>query len=498
MRTNPTRAIRRTAHGAALLPALALAACATVGPDYAPPETARADGFANADPAHFSVERVEAQWWSRFEDPALDALVQRALAANHDIRVATARVREARAIYRETALDRLPAVTTSAAARYEQLSETQAPGLTREERELDTYSLGFDAFWELDFFGRVRRAAEAADAEAAAAEAGLRDARVTVIAEVARNYFTWRGAAQRLAVARRNLENQTKTLDLTELRLDAGRGTELDTARARAQFNATAAIIPLFEVAAKEAEHRLAVLLGERPGALALPAPEDLAPLAGSFPIGSPAELLRRRPDIRGAERLLASATARVGVTTADLFPRVTLTGFLGFVAGRTGDVGRSGSEAWFAAPALTWAAFDLGSVRARLRASEARADAALAQYEQTVLRALEETENGFVGFGRQRARLVSLREAAQASARAAELARLRFNEGVSDFLALLDAERTLLDAEDRVAQAETDTYTALVAVYKALGGGWEVCEPDCAPARLTQNIAAPVARAGY
>lgn len=497
MSPNTVPVSRRGARLAALLPALALAACATVGPDYAPPETTSAGEFATSGRDDFTAATVESQWWSRFEDPVLDALVQRALAANHDIRVATARVREARAIYRDVALDRAPSVTTSAAARYEQLSASQAPGLTREERELDTYALGFDAFWELDFFGRVRRAVEAADADAAAAEAGLRDARVSVVAEVARNYFGWRGAAQRLAVARRNLENQTKTFELTEVLLEAGRGTELDTARARAQLNATAAVIPLLELAAKEAEHRLAVLLGERPGALALPLPENLAPLAGSFPIGSPAELLRRRPDIRAAERLLASATARVGVATADLFPRVTLTGFLGFVAGRTGDLGKSASEAWFAAPTLTWAAFDLGSVRARLRASEARADAALAQYEQTVLRALEETENGLVGFGRQRARLVSLREAAQASGRAAELARLRFNEGVSDFLALLDAERTLLDAEDRVAQAETETYTALVAVYKALGGGWEVCAPDCGPEKLARSGATPGTRTG-
>lgn len=471
---------RRARQSALAGAALVLAGCVSVGPDYAAPQTVPARAFAGAADGAFTAAAIEARWWSRFDDPVLDDLVARALAANHDLRIATARVREARAIYRDAALDRLPTVTTSAAARYEQLSETQAPGLSRAERELDTYTLGFDAFWELDFFGRVRRAVEAADAEAAAAEAGLRDARVTVIAEVGRNYFAWRGAAQRLAVARRNLENQTKTLELTELRLDAGRGTELDTARARAQLNATAAVIPLFEVATREAEHRLAVLLGERPGSLALPPPQELAPLAGSFPIGSPAELLRRRPDIRAAERLLASATARVGVATADLFPRVTLTGFLGFVAGRTGDLGRSASEAWFASPALTWAAFDLGSVRARLRASEARADAALARYEQTVLRALEETENGLVSFGQNRTRLVSLRAAAQASARAAELARLRFNEGVSDFLALLDAERTLLEAEDRVAQAETETYTALVAVYKALGGGWEACEPDC------------------
>ncbi|BAU50321.1 RND transporter [Sulfurifustis variabilis] len=481
MSAHSLSAFPRAARLATLFAPLAFAACATVGPDYAPPESAGTAEFANAGRDDFTSTAVEARWWSRFEDPALDDLVRRALAANHDLRVAAARLREARAIYREVSLDRLPAVTTSATALYEQRSETQAPGLARDERDVDTYSLGFDAFWELDFFGRLRRAAEAADADAAAAEAGLRDARVTVIAEVARNYFGWRGAAQRLVVAQRNLENQTKTLELTEVLLDAGRGTELDTARARAQLNATAAVIPLLEIAAKEAEHRLAVLLGERPGALALPAPEALAPLAGSFPIGSPAELLRRRPDIRAAERLLASATARVGVATADLFPRVTLTGFLGFVAGRTGDIGTSGSEAWFAAPTLTWAAFDLGSVRARLRASEARADAALARYEQTVLRALEETENGLVGFGRQRARLVSLRESARASARAAELARLRFNEGVADFLALLDAERTLLEAEDRVAQAETETYTALVAVYKALGGGWDACAPECA-----------------
>lgn len=466
--------------------ALTLGACASVGPDYAPPPTAPVN-FTNATGTGLTPEQIETRWWQRFADPTLDRLVERALAANHDLRIAAARLKEARAISRDVELDRLPTVTASADAVRGRQSEVEARGA---DRDLERYRLGFDAAWELDLFGRVRRGIEAARAEAEGAAAGVRDARVSVIAEVARNYFEWRGAQLQLTVAERNLANQRETLRLTELRLAAGRGTALDTARASAQLNATAAVIPLYEIATKQAEHRLAVLIGARPGDFTLAAPATLAPLTASFPIGKPEELLRRRPDIRMAERALAASTARVGVATAELFPRLSVTGFLGFAAAGSGDLGGSGSRTWLAAPALSWAAFDLGSVRARLRASEARAEAALAYYEQTVLRALEETENAFVQFGREQARVQHLRAAAAAAAQATELARIRYREGVADFLALLDAERTQLEADSRVAQGEARAYTALVAVYKALGGGWELCAPDCTGRESSPTLA--------
>ncbi|MGH8285371.1 MAG: TolC family protein, partial [Steroidobacteraceae bacterium] len=347
------------------------------------------------------------------------------------------------------------------------------PGVPR-NREL--YDAGFDAFWELDFFGRVRRGIEASGAEVGAAEADLRNAQVIVTAEVTRTYFELRGQQQQLDVARRNVTNQSQTFELTTVRLDAGRGTELDTSRAQAQLSGTLATIAPLEAAVARSIHHLSVLTGRQPGALReeLAPSQDLPALPAVAAVGDPSTLLRRRPDIRVAERELAASTARIGVAVADLFPRVTFTGGVGYVATTSDGLGESGSDTYLIAPGISWAALDLGRVRARIAGARARSDGALLRYEQTVLRALEETENALVSHARTRERLAHVDAAARASSKAAGLARLRFEGGASDFLQVLDAERTLLEAEDRLAQTRTDTATSLIAVYKALGGGWE------------------------
>jgi multidrug efflux system outer membrane protein len=277
-------------------------------------------------------------------------------------------------------------------------------------------------------------------------------------------------------VARRNAENQRETLALTIAVLEGGRGTELDTSRAEAQLTSTLAGIPPLETAVKRASYRLGVLIGQQPTALEpeLSEPLPLPTLPTLVALGRPEDLLRRRPDIRVTERNLAAATANVGVATADLFPRVTLAGSVALQATSLSGLGGSGSDAFAVGPGIFWAAFDLGRVRARIRAADARTEAALAQYERRVLLALEETENALVDFSRQQARRDSLRASAQASEKAQNLARLRYQFGVADFLTVLDAERTLLEAQDRLADSETLTATALIAVYKALGGGWE------------------------
>lgn len=454
--------------GAAALGVL-LSACA-VGPDYVAPQTAPAS-FNHAGNADFVATGAEALWWRQFQDPVLDGLVDRALAANLDLRIAVSRVQESRALFREADLDRYPAVT--AGAGYER-GRAQQPGSGDARIDIETSRLGFDAGWELDLFGRVRRAAEAARADVEGAEAGLRDAQVSVAAEVARNYFELRGAQRQLAVAQRNLDNQRETLRLTKVRYELGRSAELDVASAQARLSATAAGLAPLAAAERRAMHRIAVLLGQRPGTLdAELAPADALPRLQQLAIGSADQLLRRRPDVRVAERNLAAATARVGVATADLFPRISVNGFIGF-ASAGGGLGSSATQAWSVAPSLSWAALDLGSVRARLRASEARVDGALAAYELTVLRAIEDTENAFVGYGQQQARLASLYEQVAASRRAAELARIQYREGLTDFIRLLDAEGTLLQAENDVAEAETALNTGIVAIYKALGGGWQ------------------------
>src|SRR5690606_19087143 len=318
--------------------------------------------------------------------------------------------------------------------------------------------------WELDLFGRLRRGTEAAVAEAQAAEATLRDVQVLVAAEVAGTYLGLREAQKRLAVAEENLTNQRETLRLTQVRYDLGRGTELDVASAQATLAATEAQIPALVTAQQVAAHRLAVLVGVRPGELDVElAYREMSPHLTTLAIGAPEDLLRRRPDVRAAERRLAAATARIGVEKAELFPRVSLSGFLGFVTGDSSELGESSSRAWSATPVMSWSAFDLSGVRAQVRGAEARAEVALAEYEQTVLQALEETENAFVGYAQQRQRLAAVIEQAAASRRAAELARIRYREGALDFLRLLDAERTVLEAEDAVAVAEAELNEAVV-----------------------------------
>ncbi len=446
-----------------------LTACA-VGPDYRAPVTEPVE-FVGADPASFSGNDFEARWWRQFGDPVLDDLIARALADDLDLRIAAARVTEARALLGQARRRRWPDVSTEV-SRTE--SHAQQPGFVDDRLELERYDAGFSTLWEVDLFGRIRRGVEAAGASAEAAAARLRDAQVLVAAEVAVNYLALRGAQRRLAIARQNLGYQQETYDLTVLRLELGRGMQLDVASAAARLAATEAAIPPLVAAQTAARHRLAVLLGLRPGALdAELQPRTMTPHLTRLSIGSPALLLQRRPDIRAAERELAAATARIGLATADLFPRLSLSGFIGFVSGNASELGESASRAWSLTPALTWAGFSSGA-RAQVAIAEARADAVLAAYERTVLLALEETGNAFVRYGQAREQLDAVLRQAAASREAATLARVQYREGALDFLRLLDAERGLLQAEDAVASAETALNTSVVLIYKALGGGWQ------------------------
>ena len=467
--------IRRLFRPRRLQPALYAASLAVlvtgcaVRPPYVAPVVAPV-ALHSADCASVSAQSFDPRWWQQFEDPVLDDLVGRALAANHDVRMAVARVDQARAFFDDVALDRFPTAVVGASV---DRRDQAIPGFSERPRPITTYRAGFDAFWEIDVFGRVRSQVRAAAANAEGFDAEVDNVRVSVAAEVARNYFELRGLQQQLAVAERSLLNQRETLRLTQVRRDAGIGEEQDVASAAARVAAIEASIPPIRSAIAEREHHLAVLIGVRPGALGVDlTPRAYPPLTKALAIGEPGSLLRRRPDVRAAERRLASATAREGVAAAELFPQISISGFLGLLAGRGSDFFKvSDSRAWAVTPALSWAGFDIGSARARLRGAEGATRESIAEYEQVVLRAIEETENALVNYREEQERLVRLGDQARESTRAATIARTRYQAGVVDFLALLDAERTQLQAEDAVAQAEAGVFTSVIALYKALGG---------------------------
>ncbi len=458
-----------------LLALLLLALGCEVGPDYQEPETKTADGYAAAAPG-LSPDPVIVEWWRQFGDPLLDRLIDRAIAGNRDVRTAAALLREARALHNLEEFDLIPTVTARAGYERDLASKAVLPNASRDNRSTGFWNAGFDAFWEIDLFGRIRRSNEAAEADVGAFEASRRDVLVTLLAEVARNYFEYRGTRLLLDVTRRNAQNQEESLRFVTARNDAGRGTELDVSRARAELQSTKALLPPLEADAQRAKNRLAVLLGEQPSTftIALPDAAALDKLPAMVAVGRPEDLLRRRPDIRRAERGLAASTARIGVETADLFPRLTFGGSFGTQAVTVPSLFQAGGAAYSFGPSLTWAFLDLGRVSARIRAADARADADLNRYEQTVLLALEETENALMLVGRTRERRDALIEAVAASERAAELADARYQAGAVDFLASLDAQRQVLSFQLQLSESRTRTVTSLIALYKALGGGWE------------------------
>ncbi len=467
-----------------------LAGC-SVGPDYARPDVpvpARftgAEAVVDGSAAPLAVAGDPA-FWRGFGDPRLTALVEEALGANHDLRVAVARYDEANALLRGAGFDRYPSVTAGAQASTGRASES-APGVVPGgSRDIEAYRIGLDASWELDAFGRVRRAIEAQRAEAAASAADIAAVQVAIVGEVARTYFGLRGLQERLRVARENAANQRETLALVDARWRAGRGTDFDMARARAQLETTSARIPALEAQVGFAMHRLAVLAGRPPDALAasLREPAPLPSLPERLDPGTPGELLRRRPDVAAAERRLHGATARIGVATADLFPRFTLAGLVGSEAVDAGALFERGSGTRLIALGIDWSFLDSGRVRARMAAADARAGAALAHYEQTVLVALEDTENALLRFARARGEDAHLERAAAESTDAARLSRVRFDAGAADLLEVLDAERTQLQAQDAFADSRARSAIGAVELYEALAGGWPQALPPHASAR--------------
>lgn len=453
-----------------LIASVVFAGCA-VGPNYQPPRETVAATFHSAPETLFSPASPEKNWWANFRDSALDALIAEALNRNHSLRLAESSLVEARAARRHAWWAFAPTGAASGGVQRGRLSETEAGRLSPPLRE--TWSAGFDAAWEIDLFGRTRRRAEMASAELRTADATVRDVQVALLGEVAANYFLLRHTEQGLRLVEQQLVTLRESHALTERRVAAGRGTELDTARTEALLRETESQRPTLELKAAEHRHRLAVLTGTAPGGLSLAASTMAPPHEPAVRIGRPADLLRRRPDIQRAESALEAATAQIGVSTAELFPEVSIQGFLGFVGLSRGAIGDAGSRSWAVAPSIRWRLLDYGRLQAQLAASRARTDGALAAYEQTVLRALEETENALARYAAAMARMEPLLARQRAAERARDLALEQYEVGRADPLARLDAERTALGAARDVIASETERNLAIVALYKALGGGW-------------------------
>src|SRR5438128_830656 len=416
---------------------------------------------------------VSTDYWDQLGDTTLSRLVGALHAAKLDVRAARPRVSAARSDRVRSALELTPATTVSAGYARQRLSSVSFPGASGIFPDQSVWDAGVNASWDLDVFGRIRHSVQAQGALVGVAQESLRDVQVTLTAELARAYFELRGAQEQLAVARENAENQRRTFEVTRQRLDAGRGSAFDTERAQAQLSSTLASIPAHEAQVAAAQYRIGVLVGRSPTEVAreLEQPGQLPTLPDVTAIGKPDEVIRYRPDVAVAERVAAAQGALVGAAKASYLPRVTIGGSAGYTAPEFNAVGNQGTIRYVVGPVISWPALNLGRVRAEVDAAQAREAAARADYNRVVLAAMEEMENALTRYRTARVRVERLQEASAASERAAELARLRFNEGMTDFLQVLDAQRTELEAQDRLAQGRTDAATAYAAMYKAVGG---------------------------
>ena len=473
--------------GLILATALALPAC-TVGPDYTRPVVTTPDAWYQAHTQGITEGSAHVQtWWTVFEDPLLAELIRDAEESNKVLQVAYFRILEARAIRGIAVGDRYPQVDVTAEASTVDPSES-ATGLTE---RADTYAFGAGLAWEIDLFGRIRRGVEAATAQYDASVEDYRDVLVTLLGDVALNYLEVRTLQARLFYARSNIDAQRESLKITQARFDAGLTSALDVAQAESNLGRSEAEVPAIEALLEASLNRVEVLTGRPPGALherlADVRPIPLPPQ--EVALGLPANLLRQRPDVRQAERQLAAQTARIGVATADLYPRLSLTGFFASDAGDLGDLATGRSLTWGIGIPLRWNVFSGGKVQNQIQAERARADQAFKRYEQSVLRALEEVQTALAAYTKEKLRAQQLGVATDATQRAVDLVRTQYVSGLTNFQNVLDTQRTLFQLQQELANSEGQQVQNLVALYRALGGGWNVEAPGVAiPADLNKE----------
>lgn len=479
-----------------------VAGCA-VGPNYQSPDVKTPSAFGSAQSGRVVTTQKSSEvdassrpsgptttpavadlthWWQSFDDPTLSSLVDRAVANNLDLKQAESRIRQSRAQLGINAADYYPTLDANGNVTRQRASDSTGPGGSRVPgsggRESTLWRAGFDASWEVDVFGGVRRSVEAARADLDATFEDRNSVITTLLAEVASNYVQLRGAQQRIRIANDNIESQKQTLGLNEARFQAGISSEFDVARARAQVASFEATVPSLRIIEQQAIHRISVLLGLAPAELTTElAPPERIPMAlPEIPVGLPSELLRRRPDIRRVERQLAAQSARIGVATADLYPRFSLTGSLGLQTSKFARIGDARSIFYSIGPAVSWNVFDAGRIRSNIKLQNERQSEILLSYYATLLNSFEEVENAIVAYTRNVERREALSRSVEANRRSVELATGRFagGQGVGNLLDVLVAQRDLFSAEDALVASETELSQNLVALYKALGGGWE------------------------
>jgi outer membrane protein, multidrug efflux system len=466
------RGRRRLALALATPAALVLTACTALGPDYERPALPLPESYSAAAPAEAALPD---RWWTLFGDPALDRLVTEALAANQDLAAAAARVEEARALAGIARADRFPEVTGTATGSRTRLSKEtlNLPPEVVIPLEIDRYRAAVNVSYELDFWGRLRRLAEAARAELLASEEGRRNVELALVSEVAAAYFDLLAFDHQLGIVRDTLGSRGESVRLQRLRFEHGTISELDLAQAEAELAATEATVPALERAVRQTEDRLAVLLGriggtvERGGALSGVAPPEV-------PVGLPSALLARRPDVVAAEQRLAAANARIGAARAAYFPSISLTGYAGSESAELSSLFASGTGVWQAALGLVEPIFNAGRTRRQVEAARARERQALAAYTKAVQSAFAEVEDALVARRTGAEERAVLARQVEALSRARRLAGLRYEAGESSYLEVLDAERSLFRAELELSRAQRDELEATVDLMKALGGGWE------------------------
>ncbi|MCB2226181.1 MAG: efflux transporter outer membrane subunit [Desulfarculaceae bacterium] len=463
--------------GLAVAALLLAAGCMKVGPDYKPPEKKVPPSWQQAgDPSLRRSESNLVTWWQVFDDPLLTSLIKRADLGNLTLKAAVSRVKQARAQLGVVTGELYPQVDANADGSRQQASQKALSNVTQQGITGEQFDIGASASWEIDLFGRIRRSVEAAQADLQASQEDRADVMVSLYSQVAQTYFTVRTLQARIAATQENITSQKGVLKLTQARFKWGLATDLDVSQAETVLGSSQAELPPLRTSLIQSFNTLALLLGLPPSSLRkeLEKPMPLPALPAKVAVGVPADLLRQRPDIRRAERQLAAATARIGVATADLYPRFTLLGSLGTSASNFSDLFGAGSLTYSFGPSIYWNIFAGGSIRSQIKVQDALTEQALLTYENSVLSALKEVEDSLEAFKQEKRRQVALAQTVSSSRRSLDLAIRLYKEGLQDFQPVLDAQRNLFNYDNQLAASKGQVAIDLVVIYQSLGGGWD------------------------